>query len=143
LEADVLSQTPVPFNAEILRSWQGDYPVAGLHLLPEKQRNQGVGFIDDSGTFENVWEAFKPGDALPEVDFNTSLVLFVRNTQFYNRISIGRVIVSGGISELLAMETLSAVPIEGKVGMAMVAVPRRGIAAVRSADAVLPLKDGR
>ncbi|MCK4838133.1 MAG: hypothetical protein KAS94_04980, partial [Desulfobulbaceae bacterium] len=44
-------------EAKILQSWQGDYPVAQLKLLPEKQREQGVGFISDAKTFAGVWKA--------------------------------------------------------------------------------------
>jgi len=47
-------------EAEILQSWHGDYPVSRLDLLPDDQREQGVGFIDDVETFEDVWRAFKP-----------------------------------------------------------------------------------
>jgi len=49
-------------EAEILQSWQGDFPVNQLQLLPEKQRQQAVGFIDDAETFGGVWRAFKPGE---------------------------------------------------------------------------------
>ena len=51
----------------------------------------------------------------PEIDFTVNLVLFARNTQFYNRINIGKVNVSNGVAEVLAMETMSAMPIEDKV----------------------------
>ncbi len=43
-----------------------------LNLLPEKQGDQPVGFINDAKTFESVWKAFKPGEALPEIDFTTN-----------------------------------------------------------------------
>jgi hypothetical protein len=69
-------------EAEILQSWQGDYPVGRLDLLPEKQREQAVGFIGDAETFWDVWKAFKPGEAVPEIDFQANLVLFTRNTIF-------------------------------------------------------------
>jgi len=41
-------------EAEILQYWHGDYPVVQLKLLPEKQREQPVGFNDDAKTFEQV-----------------------------------------------------------------------------------------
>jgi acid phosphatase (class A) len=135
-EADALGHNSQPFygEAEILQSWQGDYPVDQLKLLPEKQRQQATGFIDDAETFEGVWEAFKPGEAIPEIDFKTNLVLFVRNTQFFNRTRIGKVNVKNGVAEVLAMETMSAMPIEDKVAMSMVMVPRRGIKSIRTTD---------
>jgi acid phosphatase (class A) len=135
-EANALSHNSQPLDgeAEILQSWQGDYPVDQLKLLPEKQRQQASGFIDDAETFEGVWEAFKPGEAIPEIDFKTNLVLFVRNTQFFNRTRIGKVNVKNGVAEMLAMETMSAMPIEDKVAMSMVMVPRRGIKSIRTTD---------
>ena len=125
---------PLDGDAEILQSWQGDYPVARLDLLPEKQREQAVGFIADAKTFEDVWKAFKPGEAVPEIDFKANLVLFTRNTQFYNRISIGKVNVKNGVAEVLAMETMSAMPIEDKVAMSLVVVAREGITAIQAGD---------
>jgi hypothetical protein len=70
-----------PFDGEtkILNSWQGDYPVAQLKLLPNDQRDQPVGFIDDAETFEDVWKAFKPGEDVPEIEFKANLLLLARN----------------------------------------------------------------
>ena len=128
-------------EAEILHSWNGDYPVAQLNLLPEKQREQAVGFIDDAEIFEGLWEALKPGEEVPEIDFKANLVLFARNTQFYNRISIGKVNLKSGVAELLAMETMSAMPIEDKVGMSLVMVSRTGIKSVRTPDGLVSIYD--
>jgi hypothetical protein len=124
-------------EAKILQSWRGDYPVTQLHLLPEKQREQAVGFIGDTKTFEHVWKAFKPGENVPEIDFKTNLVLFVRNIQFYNRISIGKVNVANGMAEVLAMETMSAMPIEDKVAMSLVVVARKGLKGLKTGGEIL------
>ena len=109
-------------------------PVDQLHRLPEKQQEQAVGFIGDAKTFEHVWKAFKPGEDVPPFDFKANLVIFARNTQFYNRISIGQVNVTNGVANVLAMETLSARPIQERAAMSMAVVPREGILAVRSGD---------
>jgi len=127
-------------KAKILQSWQGDYPTAQLNLLPDDQREQAVGFIDDAKTFEGMWKALKPGETVPEIDFGANLVLFARNTQFYNRIRIGKVNVTNGVAEVLAMETMSAMPIKDKVAMSLVVVPRQGITAVQSGDQMIPVK---
>ena len=121
-------------EAEILQSWQGDYPVVKFKLLPEKQREQGVGFINNAKTFAAVWKAFKPGEDVPEIDFKANLVLFARNTHFYNRISIGKVNVTNGVAEVLAMETMSAMPIEDRVAISLVVVPQKGILAIQIGD---------
>jgi acid phosphatase (class A) len=144
-EADALADHSPPLGgeAEILESWHGDYPVARLDLLPEKERQRGVGFIDDVKTFEGVWKAFKPAEAVPQIDFKVNLVLFARNTQFYNRIRIGKVSVKNGVAEVLAMETMSAMPIEEKVGISLVVVAKQDISGIQAGDKVIPIKDNR
>ena len=127
-------------EAEILQSWQGDYPVARLDLLPENQREEAVGFISDAKTFRDAWKAFQPGEAVPEIDFNSNLILFARNTQFYNRISIGKVNVTDGVAELLAMETRSAMPIDDKVAISLVEIPGKGVKAIQIGDKNIPIK---
>ncbi len=128
-------------QASISQAWQGDYPVAQLYRLPPNQRQRAVGFIADAKTFADVWAAFKPGETVPEIDFSTQLVLFVRNTDFYNRISIAGVNVDGGVAEVLAMQTLSALPIEDKVAMSMAVVDRTGISAIQTADGTIPVPE--
>jgi len=122
------------------QSWQGDYPVAQLNMLPDKQRENSVGYIDDARIFEGVWKAFKPDEEVPEIDFTANMVIFARNTQFFNRIRIGKVNVTNGVVEVLAMETMSAMPIEDKVAMSMVVVPRQGITAIKTGDKNIPIK---
>lgn len=80
-----------------------------------------------------------PGETEPEMDFKNTLVLFVRNTQFYNRISIGRVVLRNGIAEIVAMETLSAMPIEDKVAMSLAVVSRKGIKGIKAGDKIIEL----
>ena len=128
-------------EAEILQSWHGDYPVAQLGQLPEKQLENSVGYIDDAKTFEGVWKAFKPGEDVPEIDFKANLALYTRNTQFYNRISIGKVDVTDGVAEVLAMETMSAMPIEGTVAMSLAVISRQGITAVQTGDKNIPIRN--
>ena len=131
---------PMTGEAEILKSWQGDYPVAQLGELPEAQRDCGIGYIADAETFENVWKAFKPGETVPAADFKDNLVLFARNTQFFNRIRIGKVKVTDGVAEVLAMETMSAMPIEDKVAMSLAVIPRKGIQSIQTGDESIPIK---
>ena len=130
---------PLNGEAKILESWQGDYPVDQLQLLPENQREQAVGFIDDAKIFAGIWKTFKPGEAVPEIDFKGNLALFSRNTHFFNRISIGKVNVTNGVAQVLAMETMSAMPIEDKVAMSLVVVPRSGITAIQTGDEIFPV----
>jgi hypothetical protein len=140
-EAGAPLQQMQSFNgdAKILQSWQGDYPTAQLNLLPENQSEYAVGFIGNTETFKAVWNAFKPEEALPSIDFYTHFVIFAKNTQFYNRIRIGKVNVSNGVAEVLAMETLSARPIEDKVAMSLVVLNRQGITGIRSGDNIFQI----
>ena len=126
-------------EAEILQSWQGDFPVTRFDQLPENQRTQGIGFIDDAENFAAVWKAFKPGESVPQIDFKGKMAIFARNTQFYNRIRIGKVNVNNGVAEVLAMETMSAMPVEDKVAMSLVVVVKQGIIAIQSGDGIIPI----
>jgi hypothetical protein len=126
-------------EAEILQSWQGNFPTAQLERLPEGQRDLPVGFLNDAESFGAVWKAVYPGEEIPKVDFTTSVVLFARNTQFYNRISIGKVTVVDGVAELLAMETMSAMPIQEKAAISLVVVPRQGVERLKSGDSEVRL----
>lgn len=128
-------------EARILQSWQCDYPVAQLNLLPQGQREQAVGFIGDSKTFEHIWNACKPGEDAPALDLGANLVLFARNTQFYNRISIGKINVTNGVAEVLAMETMSALPIEDKVAMSLAVVARNGIEGLKTGGEILQISN--
>ena len=70
-------------------------------------------------------------EAVPVIDFSQNLVLFSRNVTFYNRTRIAKVTLADGTVDILAMETLSALPVEDKAAMAMAVVPRAGIQAIR------------
>jgi hypothetical protein len=117
----------LPRELPLLQKWSGDYPVADLDRLPPDQRQLSGGYIGNAMEFADLWQAFKPGEPLPEVDFDRNLVVFVRNTTFYNRVNIFKVTLRDGIAEVLAMETLSALPIEDRVAMALAVIPRTGV----------------
>jgi hypothetical protein len=127
-------------NLPILQKWSGDFPVAQIERLAADQRGERVGYIGDPVTFVAVWEAFKPGDPVPAVDFAKNLVVFSRNTHFYNRTSIAKVTVKDGLAEVLAVETLTSRPVEDKVAMAMAEIPREGVEFILSGDKRLPVQ---
>jgi hypothetical protein len=116
-----------PIEIPLLKNWSGDYPVPDLARLPEGQQDVAAGYIGDAVTFIPVWRAFMPEEILPAVDFSKNIVVFSRNVQFYNRISILKVILQNGTVEIIAMETMSAMPMKEKAAMAMVVIPREGI----------------
>ena len=108
--------------------------MAKLDLLPVGQRQSSVGYLDDMDVFAVVWRVFQPGQALPEVDFANQLVVFSRNVNFYNRTAIFKVTLKEGTAEVLAMETMSAMPIEDKVAMALAVIPRAGVRFIASGN---------
>jgi hypothetical protein len=118
-------------DVSILQAWSGDYPVAQLERLPGGQTQSSVGFVGDEATFAAVWEAFKPGENVPEVDFSQNIVVFTRNVDFYNRTNIFKVTLKNGVAEVLAMETMSALPIEDRAAMALAVIPRAGVEFIR------------
>jgi hypothetical protein len=121
-----------PVDISLLDKWSGDYPVSELTRLPAGQQDLAVGYINDTDTFVPIWRAFMPTEILPAVDFNKNIVVFTRNIQFYNRTSILKITLQEGNAEIIAMETMSAIPIEEEVAMAMAVIPRKGIITIQS-----------
>ena len=121
-----------PRDIPLLEKWSGDYPVSELGRLPERQQDMVAGYISDTETFIQVWRAFMPKEILPVVDFSKNIVVFTRNIQFYNRTSILKVTLQNGTAEIIAMETMSAMPIEEKVAMAMAVIPRDGVMSIKT-----------
>lgn len=114
-------------NIDIIQDWQGDYPVSGIHQLPVGMQSSRIGYINNTAEFTAVWHTFKPGDKLPEIDFKHHLVLFARNVVFFNRIGISAVLLKDGVAQVLFRETMSALPIEDRVCMAMAVIPAAGV----------------
>jgi len=128
-----------PVDLPVSRAWSGDYPVAQLDRLPEGQRRSHVGYLGDREAFAAVWKAFKPGEELPDVDFGKNLVVFSRNVAFYNRVNILKVTLKEGVAEILSMETMSAMPVEEKVAMALAEIPREGVRFLKAGDERIPV----
>ena len=124
-------QSSAPRDLTPSAAWSGDYPVAALGQLPAGQQQNRVGYIGDAVTFAGVWRQFMPEEELPAVDFDSDLVVFSRNLVYYNRTRIFKVTLTAGVAEILAMETMSAMPIEDRAAMAMAVISRAGIKAIR------------
>jgi len=118
----------------ILQNWSGDYPIVHLNRLPEGQQKLRIGYIVDAAIFATVWQAFKPGEKTPEVDFSRNLIVFSRNVDFYNRISIFKITLKDGVIEILAIETRSALAIEDKVAMALAVIQRAGVESIQAGN---------
>ncbi len=129
-----------PKEIAIIETWSGDYPVSSLQELPEEQQNSRVGYIDDAETFTGLWQSFKPGESVPAIDFKMNLVVFSRNVTFYNRTRIAVVQLENGVAEILAMETMSALPIEDRVAMSLAVIPREGIEFIDAGEKLVPVR---
>jgi len=123
----------------ILQDWRGDYPVSELYRLPDGQQTNGIGYIGNMWQFADVWQAFKPGEQLPDIDFRDHIVVFSRNVTFYNRIGIVKALLRDGIAEILTIETRSAFPIEDKVGVAIAVIPRAGVKYIKAGNERIPV----
>ena len=108
-------------------------PVA-LQSSQPRELSRSVVWSGDAATFAGVWQHFMPEQALPEVAFENDLVVFSRNLVYYNRTNIFKVTLTAGVAEILAMETMSAMPVEDRVAMAMAVIPRAGVKAIRLDD---------
>ena len=128
-----------PKDIHILQKWSGDYPVVHLNRLPQGQQKSRFGHIGDTAIFATVWQAFKPGEKTPEVDFSKNFIVFSRNVDFYNRVSIFKITLKDGAIEILAMETMSALPIEDKVAMALAEIPRAGVESIQAGNQQIPV----
>ena len=133
------TNTP-PTELAILQSWSGDYPVAELGRLPAGQQASGVGYLGSAAAFEPVWAVFKPGEAVPAVDFARQVVVFHRNVAFYNHTRIFKVTLREGVAEVLAAETMSAIPVTDKVAMALAVIPRAHVKALQAGTARIPVR---
>jgi len=128
-----------PTELVISQSWSGDYPVAELKRLPEGQQRSRAGYLGNAAALKDVWAGFKAGEAMPEVDFSKKLVVFSRNVDFYNRTRILKVMLKDGAAEVVAMETMSAIPIADKVAMAMAVIPRAGVKTIQTGSERFPV----
>lgn len=129
-----------PVELAIAQSWSGDYPVAELKLLPEGQQQSGAGYLGSTAEFAPVWAAFSPGEAVPTVNFRKQVVVFHRNVNFYNRTRIFKVTLKDGVAEVLAAETMSAIPITDKVAMALAVIPHAGVKAIQAGTIRIPVR---
>lgn len=127
----VAVQSSEPRDLTPSAKWSGEYPIAALDQLPPGQQQNRAGYIGDVDTFAKVWQNFMPEAALPAVDFANNLVVFHRNVVYYNRTNIFKVTLTEGVAEVLAMETMSAMPVEDRAAMAMAVIPRAGVKAIR------------
>lgn len=129
---------PVP----ILGTLSGDLPVSALNNLPEGQSDQAVGYLDSQQQLDNLLQSIQAGGkSLPVVDFSSQIVLFTKNTVFYNRLSIAQVLRKGDALTILAMETMSAMPITDKVAISLAVIKRDDVQFIEAGGQRLVIGD--
>ena len=129
-----------PSEITILQQWDGDYPADSLEALPDYGRDLPVGYLTDAAMFARIWKIFKPDVNVPEVDFADNIVVYYRNITYYNRTSIFKLNLQQGILEILARETLSAMPIDDKVAVSLVVIPAKDIHFIKTGEQKIPVK---
>ncbi len=132
--------TAPPTELAIAQSWSGDYPVAELKLLPPGQQQLASGYLGSAAAFGPVWAAFKPGEAAPALDFGKQMVVFHRNVAYYNRTRIFKVTLKDGVADVLAAETMSAIPVTDRVAMAMAVIARSGVTGIQAGTVRIPVR---
>jgi hypothetical protein len=129
-----------PANRPILQRWVGDYPVAQLDRLPVGQSQSRVGYIGNAETFASVWQALKPGTALPQVDFNKNLVVFVRNVKSYHPTLVEKVTIKDGVAEIVTVQPLTpAEPIGDRVALGLAVISREGLKFIQADNEQIPV----
>jgi len=129
-----------PNYCPILQRWTGDYPVAQLDRLPVGQSQSRVGYIGDAEAFASVWQVLKPGTALPQVDFNKHLVVFVRNVKSYHPTLVEKVTLKDGVAEIVAAEPLTpAQPVEDRVAIGLAVISREGLKFIHADNEQIPV----
>lgn len=131
-----------PENLPVAKTWSGNYPVSRLDSLPAGQRSSAAGFIGDPAAFADVWKAFKPGEDVPEVDFVKSLVVFARNVEFYNTMSLFKVVLRDGVAEVLTIETRTSRPVADKVAIVLAVIPRDRVKFIKAGAERIPVAPG-
>jgi len=126
---------------KLFYKWNGDYPVTQLFKLPTGQQDLSFGYIGDIETFLPIWRIFMPTEILPSVDFSKNLIVFIRDTKYYNQKSILTIKHEDTTAEILAMETMSTIPLEDKIAMAMAVIPRSGITYIKKGAAIIKVTD--
>jgi len=115
----------------ILNRWSGDYPIAqGDHLKGWQVQGDG-GYISDEAAFASLWEAFKHGTPVPQVDFSKNLVVFVKGDGSYKQMFITKVTLKDSVAEVVAAGNTSGSSREGSLAMALAVIPRAGVKFVR------------
>lgn len=124
-----------------ISKWSGDYPVTQLFRLPDGQQDLAFGYISDIETFLPIWRIFMPSEILPSVDFTKNFIVFIRDTRFYNQKFILTVILEDTTADILVMETMSTMPVEDRVAMAMAVIPREGIKHIKYGAEIIEVID--
>jgi hypothetical protein len=132
---------PVPLT--IKQKWDGVYPFRDLSHLPDGQQELPVGYINNRQELEKIWRYFKPGQTAPDMDFDHDMIVYSRNVDFFNRISIFKADLQDGTLEILTQETMSSLPVTDSVAISFIVIPADGIKFIKSGERrlVVPVKD--
>jgi uncharacterized lipoprotein YbaY len=127
-----------------LDQWSGRFPTKELARLPEGMQDTPAGFIADEAAFARLWEAWKPSQKRPAVDFKTSLVLFAvdRDPQYSPGPMAIMALMKDGVLTVMrgGLSAEKPVPAGETCGLVAAEVSRAGVRGVScDADKVVPV----
>ena len=115
--------------------------MAQLDRLPAGLSQSRVGYFGDAESFASVWQVLKPGTALPQVDFNKNLVVFVRNVKSYHHTLVERVTLKDGVAEIVTAQPLTpAEPIGDRVALGLAVISREGLKFIHTDSEQIPVR---
>ncbi len=120
----------VPLRAK----WTVQYPLSKLYLLPLQSGTFAyqIGYLSDAARWARVSRAAKPGSPVPEVDFNTEIVIYLNPFDPVNQIGFMRLERRGDILVIVWVTSamgwrLGSGPAPSKTMIAFAIVPKLGV----------------
>jgi len=115
----------------IVSRWNGGYPIAQLDQSKERHAQLHGGYFGDEMAFASFWKDFKPGTAVPQINFSEHLVVFVRGDASYSQMFIAKVTLKQNTAEVVAAGNRSNSTSEDSLAMALAVIPRAGVKFIR------------
>jgi hypothetical protein len=112
---------------DVNKAWVGMLPIESVLLLPKVTRDHRIGIIDKEEIWSKIWKAHQPDEKQPKVDFDSQVVVFIKNVRHLNRITLVSAELDDGLLTIRSKQTRSARPIRGRVHCVLIIVQRVGI----------------
>jgi hypothetical protein len=122
--------------------WAGAASQTMFALLPSDEQNTEIGYINDPKVFAGIWKEVGGGEALPKIDFNKQMVVFIRNTREpKNILKVKAFLDDNGTATFVWHETLNNNTPRNKVQCMLLLVEKKGIHRVKGHDVKVEVKE--